>query len=100
MIPHHGSALDMAQMARDRAADQRVKDLAARIEAAQDPEIETMSGWLADGAPPLRAAPPATAWEAWTTATATTRAWTTGAWGRWTSAPCPVCPGPSSTGCS
>ncbi|SOC50153.1 Uncharacterized conserved protein, DUF305 family [Blastococcus aggregatus] len=48
MIPHHGSAIVMAQMAQDQAADQRVKDLAARIEAAQDPEIETMSGWLAD----------------------------------------------------
>jgi uncharacterized protein (DUF305 family) len=48
MIPHHQGALAMAQLAADRAADQRVEDLAARIEAAQDPEIETMSGWLAD----------------------------------------------------
>ena len=48
MIPHHESAMMMAQMAQDQAADQRVKDLAARIEAAQDPELETMSGWLAD----------------------------------------------------
>jgi uncharacterized protein (DUF305 family) len=48
MIPHHESAITMAQMAQDQAADQRVKDLAARIEAAQGPEIETMSGWLAD----------------------------------------------------
>ena len=48
MIPHHESAIAMAQMAADRAADPRVEDLAARIEAAQAPEIETMSGWLAD----------------------------------------------------
>jgi uncharacterized protein (DUF305 family) len=48
MIPHHESAIAMAQLAADRAADPRVKDLAARIEAAQAPEIETMSGWLAD----------------------------------------------------
>ena len=48
MIPHHESAITMAQMAQDQAADPRVKDLAARIEAAQAPEIETMSGWLAD----------------------------------------------------
>ena len=48
MIPHHESAITMAEMAEDRAADPRVKDLAARIEAAQTPEIETMSGWLAD----------------------------------------------------
>ena len=48
MIPHHESAIMMAQMAQDQAGDQRVKDLAARIEAAQGPEIEKMSGWLAD----------------------------------------------------
>ena len=48
MIPHHESAIAMAQMAADRAADPRVEDLAARIAAAQAPEIETMSGWLAD----------------------------------------------------
>ena len=48
MIPHHESAIMMAQMAQAQAADPRVKDLAARIEAAQGPEIETMSGWLAD----------------------------------------------------
>jgi len=48
MIPHHESAITMAQMAQAQAADPRVKDLAARIEAAQTPEIETMSGWLAD----------------------------------------------------
>jgi uncharacterized protein (DUF305 family) len=47
MIPHHESAITMAQMAQIQAADQRVKDLAARIKAAQGPEIETMSGWLA-----------------------------------------------------
>jgi uncharacterized protein (DUF305 family) len=48
MIPHHESALTMAQLAEDRAADPRVKELATRIEAAQAPEIEMMSGWLAD----------------------------------------------------
>ncbi len=48
MIPHHESAITMAQMAQAQAADPRVKDLAARIQAAQTPEIETMSGWLAD----------------------------------------------------
>ncbi|WP_138733825.1 DUF305 domain-containing protein [Modestobacter excelsi] len=48
MIPHHRSAITMAQLAEDRAADPRVEDLAAGIEAAQAPEIDTMSGWLAD----------------------------------------------------
>ncbi|QKZ20013.1 DUF305 domain-containing protein [Streptomyces chartreusis] len=46
MIPHHQQALQMAQMAADRASSTQVKDLAERIRKAQDPEIETMSGWL------------------------------------------------------
>jgi uncharacterized protein (DUF305 family) len=46
MIPHHQQAIEMAQLAQDRAADPEVKDLAARIEVAQDPEIQTMTGWL------------------------------------------------------
>lgn len=46
MIPHHQQAVEMAQMAPDRAADPRVLDLARRIEAAQQPEIETLAGWL------------------------------------------------------
>ncbi|MEU5597584.1 DUF305 domain-containing protein [Streptomyces sp. NPDC020298] len=46
MIPHHQQALEMARLAADRASSAKVKDLAARIEKAQDPEIRTMSGWL------------------------------------------------------
>lgn len=46
MIVHHQGAIDMAELARGRAASQEVKDLAARIEAAQQPEIDTMTGWL------------------------------------------------------
>ncbi|MEV8550214.1 DUF305 domain-containing protein [Streptomyces glaucescens] len=46
MIPHHQQALQMAQMAKSRASSPEVKDLASRIEKAQDPEIKTMSGWL------------------------------------------------------
>ncbi|MGW4540612.1 DUF305 domain-containing protein [Streptomyces chartreusis] len=46
MIPHHQQALQMAEMATDRASSAEVKDLAERIRKAQDPEIETMSGWL------------------------------------------------------
>ncbi|SOC46307.1 Uncharacterized conserved protein, DUF305 family [Blastococcus aggregatus] len=48
MIPHHRQAIAMAELAQGRAADPRVLDLAARIQAAQDPEIETMTGWLHD----------------------------------------------------
>ena len=46
MIPHHQQALEMAKLAAGRASSPKVKDLAARIEKAQDPEIKTMSGWL------------------------------------------------------
>ncbi|MEV4280112.1 DUF305 domain-containing protein [Actinoplanes xinjiangensis] len=46
MIPHHREAVEMAAMADGRAASAQVKDLAAKIEAAQQPEIDTMTGWL------------------------------------------------------
>lgn len=46
MIPHHGQAIEMAAIAKDRAQNEQVKELAARIEAAQQPEIDTMSAWL------------------------------------------------------
>lgn len=46
MIPHHQQAVQMAELAADRASSAQVKDLASRIQKAQDPEIETMSGWL------------------------------------------------------
>jgi uncharacterized protein (DUF305 family) len=46
MIVHHGQAVEMAELAADQAGDSRVKELAARIGAAQAPEIATMSGWL------------------------------------------------------
>jgi len=53
MIPHHRGALVMAQMADGRAEDPRVTELANRIEAAQEPEIETMTGWLEEWGEPL-----------------------------------------------
>lgn len=46
VIPHHQQALEMAKLAADRASSTKVKDLASRVEKAQDPEIRTMSGWL------------------------------------------------------
>ncbi|RFU20602.1 DUF305 domain-containing protein [Geodermatophilus marinus] len=53
MLPHHEGALRMAQLADGRASDPRVIDLADRIEAAQGPEIETMTGWLEAWGEPL-----------------------------------------------
>ncbi len=46
MIVHHASAIEMAKLAEQRASNAQVKNLAQRIEQAQAPEIETMSGWL------------------------------------------------------
>lgn len=46
MIPHHQQAVQMAGMAEGRAADAEVEELAGKIQAAQQPEIDTMTGWL------------------------------------------------------
>lgn len=46
MIPHHQQAVQMAQMAELSAVSPEVRDLAADVQAAQGPEIETMTGWL------------------------------------------------------
>lgn len=46
MTLHHRQALDMGELAEDRAGDGRVRRVAARIAAAQSPEILVMAGWL------------------------------------------------------
>ncbi len=46
MIPHHVQAVAMADLAIERSTNPEVLDLARRIQAAQDPEIEQMRGWL------------------------------------------------------
>ncbi|MQS08867.1 DUF305 domain-containing protein [Streptomyces alkaliphilus] len=46
MIPHHRQALEMSELAPDRAASPEVRTLAEEIEAAQGPEIETLTDWL------------------------------------------------------
>lgn len=48
MIPHHAQALEMSRLAKKRAKDPRVRTLAERIHAAQGPEIQLMSSWLAE----------------------------------------------------
>ena len=55
MIPHHEGALAMAEMALERATDPRVRDLAERIRAGQDPEIALMTGWLGEWGEPAEA---------------------------------------------
>ena len=46
MIPHHRDAVAMAELAADRAEDPEVKALAEQIQAAQQPEIEQLTGFL------------------------------------------------------
>jgi len=46
MIPHHEQAVVMTGFVADRTDNAQVLDLAGRIEAAQEPEIDQMKGWL------------------------------------------------------
>ena len=46
MVPHHAQAVEMAELARRHAVDPGVRRMAARIRAAQGPEIVMMSSWL------------------------------------------------------
>lgn len=46
MVPHHTQALRMAELAPERASDERVRALSERILAAQGPEIDFMQSWL------------------------------------------------------
>ena len=48
MIPHHTQALEMSELARKYARDERVRSLAERIRGSQAPEIQAMSAWLAE----------------------------------------------------
>lgn len=56
MVPHHGQAVAMADLAETRAGSPEVTKLAAAIKAAQAPEIAQMSGWLAGWGAPVPAA--------------------------------------------
>lgn len=55
MIAHHAQAVEMADMAIDESTDERVFGLAGRIKAAQQPEIDQMTGWLDAWREPLEA---------------------------------------------
>ncbi|WP_432562092.1 DUF305 domain-containing protein [Kineococcus sp. SYSU DK003] len=46
MHVHHQGAIEMADTATTKASSQEVEELAAKIEAAQQPEIEQMTSWL------------------------------------------------------
>lgn len=46
MVPHHREAVEMAELAADRAGNPEVTALAGQIRAAQDPEIIQLTGLL------------------------------------------------------
>jgi uncharacterized protein (DUF305 family) len=48
MIPHHEQAIEMSKLAATNTKNPDVLDLAARIEAAQQPEIDLMKKLLSD----------------------------------------------------
>ncbi|WP_240192336.1 DUF305 domain-containing protein [Glycomyces sp. YM15] len=52
MIPHHEQAVEMAELAQSQAADPEVVELAAQIAAAQQPEIDEMTGLLEEWGEP------------------------------------------------
>ena len=51
MIPHHESAIEMAQVALAESANPTIRDLAGRIIDDQTREIEQMRGWLEEWYP-------------------------------------------------
>jgi len=53
MIPHHNQAVEMAELAIKQASDPGIKALAPKIKAAQRPEVDRMSGWLAGWGVPV-----------------------------------------------
>lgn len=47
MVPHHQQAIEMSDtLLAKQGVDSRVTDLAQKVKAAQQPEIDTMNGWL------------------------------------------------------
>ena len=55
MYPHHAQAVDMAEMVQGRTGNPDVVALASAIQAAQQPEMDRMTAWLAEWGQP---APP------------------------------------------
>ena len=55
MIAHHEQAIEMAEIALDPnvGASPEVVDLATRVKAAQDPEVDLMTGWLTAAGEPV-----------------------------------------------
>ena len=52
MYPHHAQAVDMAEMVQGRTGNPDVVALASAIQAAQQPEMDRMTAWLAEWGQP------------------------------------------------
>lgn len=48
MVVHHQGAVDMAKLARERAAHSEIKVMAESVIGSQEEEIATMKGWRAE----------------------------------------------------
>jgi uncharacterized protein (DUF305 family) len=46
MVPHHQQAIEMAEVALERAQDAEVRALAEQIRATHDPQLTTLTGFL------------------------------------------------------
>jgi uncharacterized protein (DUF305 family) len=46
MVPHHRQAVELSALVPERTTNPEVRQLAEQISAAQQPEIDTMTGWL------------------------------------------------------
>lgn len=55
MTGHHQQAIEMSTIQLGQGSSAKVKDLATRIKAAQDPEIQRMKGWLSMWGTPAQA---------------------------------------------
>ena len=53
MIPHHEQAVEMSTLAETRASSPEIKELAAEIKSAQQPEINQMTAWLEEWGMPV-----------------------------------------------
>ena len=53
MIPHHEQAVEMSTLAETRASSPEIKELAAEIKSAQQPEIDQMTAWLEEWGMPV-----------------------------------------------
>ncbi|MCS7476018.1 DUF305 domain-containing protein [Umezawaea endophytica] len=55
MIPHHAQAVEMADLVDGRTTNPEVVELATAVKKAQQPEIDTLTGWLEAWGEPVEA---------------------------------------------